>query len=433
MQPVFFISLFSLIFLMFSSMTAGLSKNIMQANIERTAKTYEIFKDVETAITKLAFKSKDTSGFSIVDLSNDDLTNLNGTFLAKHTSYTNRELQYDPWKGKVFLLSNVKQEKIWGSSGGQYAQAPVTTFLLVSAGPNKVYDLFNSLGLNLENPNPTEQQILTTDITDENIVHDDIIVRFSNYDSLLEIWQRVEDLDNTVKTISLNYYKNLLDAFSPLIQLSQRDVVKGDLKEDIFDNFDSSDDYDPFLDLKNIANKDFVNKWNDPDEAINIPLNGGTDSGGKIYDGFRVAKAYQNEFLLAAPDYSDLDINDPDYAIDYAKITADADNLNILLNNNFKNEYPEDFLYPSYDLIIKNRFGATLAPEEQGLQNLGITNITSLDPFSGPSGAFQDGMLDYVYDEDEPNKVTIKRHIDSGNVKKWKINKLVEIDGLGDI
>lgn len=401
MQPVFFISLFSLIFLMFSSMTAGLSKNIMQANIERTKKTYEIFNNVELALTKMAFKEK-----SIVDLTNANITNLGGTFLAQHTSFTSPEIEYDPWKRKVFLLRYTEEDNdkrtIWGGKNGQYARAPITTFMLVSAGANQYYDMFDHWGYSVTQSsnssvivkksslNPTKDDILLTDITDKSIVNDDIIIRFSNYDALLNVWQRVEELDSIVKNVSVDYYKNLLDAFSPLIQLAQRDTSAGMLKDDIFSDLDSLNSYDAFKNLEDTSNTSFTNEWNSPGALHNV-----------LNSNFRTPKMYANDFVIDADDAK--------------KFKED-----------YKNQY---FLYPSFDAIIKDDSGGNLAPSQKGLHNLGVTNVSSLDPFSGINGE-----LSYQYSESQPNIVYIKRRsVANGDKTNWDINKLIKIDGLGGL
>lgn len=408
MQPVFFISLFSLIFLMFSSMTAGLSKNIMQANIERTSKTYEIFNNVELALTKMAFKEKKVLANgdqkSIVDLIDTDLTDLGGVFLAEHTSFTNSELEYDPWRRKIFLLMYTEEDNsartIWGGPGGQYARAPITTFMLVSAGANQYYDLFDSWSFTVDqstnsrivvtdaSSNPSKNDILLTDITDKNIVNDDIIIRFSNYDALLDVWQRAEDLDTIVKNVSMDYYKNLLDAFSPLIQLTQRDTTEGLLSNDIFSDLDSLNAYSAFESLEDSSDTSFTNEWNNPGPLHDI-----------LNNNYRVAKKYGGEFTIA-PEVLD----------------------------KFNNEFGgQDFLYPSFDAIIKDDNGTNLAPSQQGLHNLGVTNVGSLDPFEG-----LDGELSYQYNENEPNIVYIKRKVSVNSDKtNWEINKLQKIDGLG--
>ena len=395
MQALFFISLFSLVFLMFSSMTAGLSKNIMQANIEKVKETKHMFEEIETAINVLAFKQKDSSGRSIIDLSNADLTDLGGTFLAQNMSYTKKQISKDPWEKDVKLFRVVEREKIWGASGGLTAEAPISTIMLISAGPNGKYDTLESLGLAQNATAMSASDIKTTDITDEDIIGDDIVSRFNNYDAMLDIWLKSEELDNNIKNIALNYYRVRLDAFSPLIQLAERDVDSGGaLSDGIFDDLTSTTNYSGFDELIN-NDEAFSTSWNKKGTAVN-----------DLLKPFLIADTYDDDFRLA---------------------TDNTDNAR--LNQEFKDKYPgRVFLYPSFSAVKFDRLGNALASVKQGLQNLGITNMSSLDPFSG-----NDEQVDYIYDEDEPHIIKIVRKSSGTNSEKWKINKIITVDGLGEV
>jgi hypothetical protein len=425
MQPVFFIALFSLIFLMFSSMTAGLSKNIMQNNIERIEETKERFAQIELALNVIAFKQKNNDGLgtqSVVDLSNSDYRDLGGSFLSAHTNFTKHELENDPWNKKVHLLETTSREAIWGASGGQIAEAPITTFMLISAGPNNVYDISQNLKGNQNVATLTATDIKNTDITDESVVGDDIIVRFNNYDAMLDIWLKAEELDNTVKNVALDYYKSRLDAFSPLIQLAQRDVDRnGLLSDDIFsltvdtdgdgtpDAIDPGSDYDAFANF-GTSTSTFTNEWNVDD----------TSNANDIYDvltgqnghtGFRKKpKTYANEFKLSSDSTESANLNQE--FIDKYKVSGSS----------------AEFLFPSFDAVEKTATGGSLPTGDRGLQNLGVTNMGSVDPFEGV-----DGAIDYDYDYNVPNKVTLVRSVTPSNQYEWKINKKLEIDGLGGI
>ncbi|HAG52610.1 MAG TPA: hypothetical protein DCL21_02370, partial [Alphaproteobacteria bacterium] len=308
MQPVFFISLFSLIFLMFSSMTAGLSKNIMQANIERVRETKDMFSQVEIAINKVAFKEKYTpTGSSaelpIVDLSRSDLTDLSGDFLAGHTSYTSSQLSKDMWGQKIYLFRVIDRESLWSGGAGEIAEAPVSTIMLISAGPNRRYDTLTNSGMDLKNLDMADARIKTIDLTDIAVIGDDVVVRFNNYEAMLDLWQKAENLDDIIKNVALDHYKTRLDAFSPLIQLAQRDVTDGMLGNDVFDDLDSAIEYDPFAKL-GTDDAALVNEWNDPSSPVHALLI--EYSGSPTRDGFRKkAKEYENEFRLAPKNFND--------------------------------------------------------------------------------------------------------------------------------
>tara|TARA_Y100001960_G_scaffold302080_1_gene352757 strand:+ start:7135 stop:8388 length:1254 start_codon:yes stop_codon:yes gene_type:complete len=417
-------------------MTAGLSKNIMQSNIERIAKTEEIFANVEVVLTNIAYKQKSGSK-GVVDLTDSNITDLSGDFLPAHTNFTAREIQKDPWEQDVHLVKSTTRELIWADLNGHRVEAPITTFLLVSAGPNRKYDMFENLGVSKTNPSMTANQVKTTNIKDESIVYDDIVVRFSNYDAMLNIWQRAQDLDNTVENVAVDYYKNMLDAFSPLIQLGQRDVTVGALDEDIFSSLDSSDIYSAFQDLEDTSNTSLTNEWNNPG-PLNTILN----------TNFRIAKAYANEFTVAQADYSESDaiqnILDTDTTLTADERTdliaernllrTEEDDrvaaLNTDANASFDLDYTTTFTYPSFDAVILSSTGNDLvASGQDGLQNLGVTNIKSLDPFAG-----QDGELSYDYDVAKPNEIGIKRYVDPGlSTLKWKIDKIKTLDALGEL
>jgi len=393
-------------------MTAGLSKNIMQANIERTRETKAMFAQVEIALNKIAFKSKDSSSKPIVDLtaefSGKKITDLTGSFLSGHTSYTPSQLSVDQWNQKIYMFYSVENVALWGSSGGQKAEAPVTTLMLISAGPNRRYDTLvnSSIAIPTKDDDLENDKIKTIDLTDYSVVGDDIVIRFNNYEAMLDIWQRAEDLDNIVKNVSLDYYRSRLDAFSPLIQLSQRDVTSGLLGGDVFDNLDSNVEYDPFKNLGNDDDKSLTNEWNDSSNPIHDIL---VDPD----HGFRkTPKEYDREFRLA--DYRrDIDGN----------IIDDEDNENQQLE--FLATYGSvDFQYPSFDALEYDASGGVSS--DQGFENIGVTNVSSMDPFAGI-----DGGIEHGYDYNEPEKAYIVRKSDTGDNKKWKIIKNVEIDGLG--
>jgi hypothetical protein len=380
---------------MFSSMTAGLSKNIMQANIEKIKETKQIFEEIETAINILAYKQKDSAGRAVIDLSNSDFTDLDGTFLAQHMSYTKKQIDKDPWEKKVKLFRVVEHVKVWGAPGGLSADAPISTIMLVSSGPNGKYDTLESLGLPQSATTMSASDIKTTDITDPDVIGDDIVSRFNNYDAMLDIWEKSEELDNSIKNIALDYYRVRLDAFSPLIQLAERDVNSGGaLSTGVFDDLTSTANYTGFDQLTN--DKDaFSTSWNNKGTQINNLL--------RI---FETAKTYDNDFRLS------------------------SDNTeNTELNKDFKDKYSGRlFLYPSFSAVEKDKNGNVLPTVKQGLQNLGISNMSSLDPFSG-----NNEQVDYVYDDDEPHIIKIVRKSSGTNVEKWKINKVLTVDGLGEV
>lgn len=394
MQALFFISLFSLVFLMFSSMTAGLSKNIMQANIEKVKETKQIFDEIETAINILAFKQKDSSGRSIIDLSNSDFTDLDGTFLAEHMSYTKKQIEKDPWEKDVKLFRVVEHVKVWGAPGGLSADAPISTIMLISSGPNGKYDTLDSLGLSQNATTMSSSDIKTTDITDPDVIGDDIVSRFNNYDAMLDIWEKSEILDNSIKNIALDYYRTRLDAFSPLIQLAERDVDSGGaLSTGVFDDLTSTANYVGFDQLTN-DKEAFSTSWNKTGTKVNDLLRK-----------FIVAKTYSNDFRLS----------------------TGSDNG--VLNQEFKDKYPGRlFLYPSFSAVEKDKNNNVLPTVKQGLQNLGISNMSSLDPFSG-----NNEQVDYQYDDDEPHIIKIIRKSSGTDVEKWKINKVLTVDGLGEV
>lgn len=420
MQPVFFISLFSLIFLMFSSMTTGITKNIMQANIERVANTKAMFKEVEAVINNVAFQDS-----KLVDFSDDKYLDLTGDYLPAKSSYTKSQISKDSWSRKIYLLKATDRVRIWGASGGQYADAPISHFMLVSAGPNQYYDLFNYWNFKIDSStkqlieaggNVSADQIKTVDISDEDIVGDDVILRFNNYDTMYKIWQESEKLDTMVRDVSLEYYKNTVDAFSPLIQLAQRDKdleTVNNLSTDIFSDGDITDDgFNAFTGLQLGTSENFKNEWNNVgtnnsnvDSLLHSMLDGGKFIGvvpARTFTGYRVAKKYAGEFNV------DNDVED-----------------------DFKDTYRNmKFLYPSYDLLDYDNNGHLLS-SGMGLKNLGIPSLDVLDPFTkqGESG----GALSYEYDKDNsPNILTLIRKTTSSNKDKWKINKKYKINGLGE-
>lgn len=398
MQAVFFLSLFSLIFLMFSSITAGMGRNIMQANVENVKRTSVIFSEIENAINVLAFKQKDSSGRAVIDLSNTDLTDLDGTFLSEHIPYTKKQISKDPWDKEVKLFQHTKQEAIWGAAGGQIAKAPISTIMLLSSGPNGVYDTLSNLGLPQTATSMTEAQLKTTDITDKSIIGDDIITRFNTYDAMLDIWEKAEKLDNSVKNVSYDYYRARLDAFSPLIQLAERDTSNnGLLSSDVFGTLDPTEGYTGFDELIS-DNTAFSTKWNVRDTTP-----GSMNEKLRL---FSVAKAYSGEFTLSSDS-----------------------TLNTQLTNEFNSKYSGvDFLYPSFSAVSKDSNGNNLPAVQTGLQNLGISNMSSLDPFDGNGSA-----LDYEYSTLTPHIINIIRKDVSSDQNKWSVSKTITVDGLGEV
>lgn len=401
MQPVFFISLFSLIFLMFSSMTAGMTKNIMQANIERIEYTKKMFSELEVIINKAVFVDA-----NIVDLSNRSYIDLKGNYLPKKSSYTRTQLTLDPWSRKIYLLKVTEHTRIWGAKNGQFAEAPISTFMLVSAGPNQVYDAFEKWSFPVNNStdhlinitsstNPSANDLKTLDLSNTDEIGDDIIVRFNNYDAMVNIWQRAEDLDNIVRNVAINYYKSSVDAFSPLVQLAQRSKDDGRLKDDIFADLTNADPFAAFESLETTTTS-FANEWNTANTRLNLMLNGGSFAGPpvKTYLGYRTASNYRRDFNI------DADIEDE------------------FVNGIYKNV---EFLYPSFDIIIE---GADL-----NLENIGVPSIDIADPFFGINGE-----LKASYNIAQPNILKLERiYNNSSDKDKWNINKSQEINALGDI
>ncbi|MCP4355836.1 MAG: hypothetical protein GY793_09455 [Proteobacteria bacterium] len=408
MQSVFFLSLFSLMFFMFSGLTAGLGKSIMELNEERSENVEVLFSDIETVLNKVVFGVKDSAGDGIVELTDSNITDLSGDFLPSHVGFAKRQIENDPWGNKIHLLKDTEQVVIWGDSGVQIVKAPITTFLLISAGPNERYDFLTYNSANVVNPVLSSAQIKTTDISSKNRIGDDIIRRFNNYEPMLNMWQRAENLDFMIKSVALDYYKGLVDAFYPLIQLAQRDVRKaGVLKENVFDNLeDEGGSYGAFNNLGDENSELLANSWyeddpNDPDDIHDI-----------LYNNFKDGKVYNNEFQL-------FDIT----------ISGGSDE-NEDLNEEFIDKYrvpplpvgtgtPREFIYPTFDVLDNTSV-------ENGLKNLGITNLKTLDPFSDINGS-----VTYTYDPNDPAKITIKREKLDTDSDKWYINKEVVIDALG--
>lgn len=420
MQPVFFVSLFSLVFLMFSSMTNGITKNIMQANIERVENTIKMFNEVETVINKVIFQDA-----KIVDFSDTSYLELAGDYISAKSSYSKSELSKDAWNNKVYLLKTTEHMRIWGAPGGQYADAPISHFILVSAGPNQRYDLFRHWGYTIDTSSTSNiiaaggaissDDIKTVDITDVDVIGDDVVVRFNNYDSMYNLWEKAESLDTMVRDVALEYYKNSVDAFSPLIQFAQRDKdlnSENNLGYDIFDDsLFNSIGFDPFNQLQQGTSTSFQNEWNtigaddsDIKGLLHTMLAGGTYTGStpaRNFEGYRVAKEYEDEFKITNPN----------------------------VENEFKSFYNGvKFLYPSYDVLDYSSSGSYMA-SGRGLENLGIPSLESLDPFYG-----KDGEIDYTYDRNlAPHKIIVVREsANAGNANKWNIKKQYEINGLGD-
>jgi len=465
MQSVFLLSLFSLIFLMFSGITAGLSQSIMQSNVEKSLEVEKMFSEVEVALNKIAFKEKDSYGSPIVDLTGFNLSAganksmLTGDFLPAHVSFAKRQLEKDPWGNKIHLLQNTEKVALWGGAGGQLVQAPVTTFLLISAGPNERYDFLTSIGADTTNPVLSEGQIKTVDIANERQINDDIIFRFSNYDSMMGLWQKAEEVDLMVKNVAIDYYKNMVDAFSPVIQLAQRDISRaGELKEDIFADLSDPDiGYDIFEDLAKGEGDDdlaaadtttLVNEWFEDDD--NDPL-----SDSSVYDvliQFRTAKAYDGTEFRLAPELCQErpDSNpperykaDPDTGLCHpnpAETSSEKDKANHDLNQEFINKYKDGagvarkFTFPTFDILEKNEDGDEWSESEKGLKNLGMSGLETLDPFYS-SIANGVGELSYSYDSTKPSKIKISRTVGTKDADdgKWYINKETEIDALGGL
>jgi len=402
MQSVFFLSLFSLVFFMFSGLTTGLGKNVMELNEERVKDVKLLFGEIEIALNKIVFGIKDVSNKGIVDMTNNDIASLSGSFLPSHVGFAKRQIETDPWGNKNYLLKNTEQIAIWGGPNGQVVKAPITTFLLISAGPNEEYDFLKNLGANVANPNLTASQIKTSDISDVSKIGDDIIRRFNNYEPMLNIWQRAENLDLTIKSVALDYYKGLVDAFSPLIQLSQRDINRGGaLKENVFEDLGGSG-YGAFDLLSGEDTSILVNEWSKDDTS------NPNDTYDVLIGNFRVAKYYNDEFVLSADGAENSD-----------------------LNTSFKTKYntnSKKFLYPTFDVLIRDSSGNDLPATEKGLKNLGIANLSSVDPFYDI-----DGEVTYSYNPDAPSKFSIKREKLTTDTDKWYIKKELEIDALGGL
>lgn len=404
MQAIFFISLFSLMFLLVSGIVTGLSKSIMQMNVERVAEVKKMFNEIDLALNRVVFKEVQGSTLKkrVVDLSDPEITDLSGEFLTKYISFSKSQLEHDPWGNEVHLIRKVDHEQIWGGSGGQKVIAPVSYFLLVSAGPNERYDLFNYLSVDADFPNLSLNDIKTIDLTDKSIVRDDIIYRFSNYGAILDLWQQVEELDGTIKNIALDYYKNKIDSFSPLLQIAQRDISKeGILKDNIFADLSEDSGYKAFEDLKT-QKELFTNEWYEDDPTNDNEIHD------VLINNFRVAKKYNNEFVLS----------------------LDSDE-NKRLNKKFKDKYSnKEFLYPTFDVLIKDDSGNYLSNDKKGLQNLGVVGLKTLDPFTGREGA-----VDFSYDENEPAVIHIVRKLNDGlhSKEKWIILKDQKINALGGL
>lgn len=450
MQAVFILSLFSLIFAMFAGMSAGLSKNIMQANVDSIKDVKQMFHDVELILTKVIYKTPKGKNY-VVDLSDSKYTDLKGSFLASNLGYSNKQLTIDPWHNKIFLLKSTEKVVIWGAKGEQRVEAPITTFVMVSAGPNGRYDLFDSCSMG-DDPStdiPKSSSILTANLFDkENVVGDDIVIRFNNYDAMLDIWERVENVDTMVKNVALDYYKNLVDAFSPLIQLAQRDVVNnGSLRESIFDDtnldadetclskysiadqkkpevvFECYKGYETFTELADKTNtKTLVNEWYENDK----------NKDDEIYDYLikyrKKAMKYDGKLKPVSRKKVDSDGNyikdaDGDYILE-VDVQASA-KVNEDFNKKYKNKL---FLYPTFDVVEKDANGDDLPETKRGFQNLGLNNLAALDPFHD-----KDGEIYYEYDSSDPGKIILKREKKDNKKNEWYIEKRFVINALGDI
>jgi hypothetical protein len=193
MQAIFFFGMIGVFFFLVTSVTVGLFQNSTQIKQQRIARTAEIFRQIEFAINDGLLQQAPS-------LEGVNLTNLQ--FVRPYVNATPDELDNDPWQTPYEIVGFTESVVLLaanGPLGPSSVRADVTTFGIISAGPDRIR----------QTPRPANLAQLKFLVAEG----DDIIRVFSNYDAVNRIWNRAYEIDNTIEDVAIKAYTDQLRSF----------------------------------------------------------------------------------------------------------------------------------------------------------------------------------------------------------------------------
>ena len=217
MQAIFFLGLFGVFYFLVASATVGVTQNAMQIKQARVQQVEEMFEDIRVAIDKGVLQEQ----IDLVGYTSGNSLNLNN--LAEFTSWTQGQMTTDIWQNPVQTVVGIEPTTLYAIGPGMGAVADIAHIAIMSPGPDRI--------MQTSMPSPTASSIRALQVPDES---DDIVVKFSTYDSMIDIWNRAQKIDNTIVSAARQSYaaqvRSFTDFSNPDNELSKfyRCVARGD-------------------------------------------------------------------------------------------------------------------------------------------------------------------------------------------------------------
>jgi len=195
MQALFYLGLFGTFFFTLMGVTVGVARSSMQHKLDQQKQVTEMFQNIEFAINRVVLRDH----LSLADYSSKDLN-----YLSDVVSWSRKQMSVDPWGGDISVVRLDDDEVIGALGPGQYAQAKVSHYALISNGPDM-----------------KRQTELPTDIVSWRKLHsegasgDDIVYTFSTRDAAQETWNKAQQIENNIKQMALRQYMARAEQFNP--------------------------------------------------------------------------------------------------------------------------------------------------------------------------------------------------------------------------
>lgn len=287
MQTIFILGIFGVLYTSVAVLISMVATSSMQLKVERIKEVEAFFQDVEIAVNK-GFLSENVDFVSVgfqttfptapgsdqterLDNSIAEASKRFDKLLAPYMSWAPEKILKDPWGTDYYFARALDDAVIYADNKGNEVTAPISVFLLVSAGPDKAFADYadkTSTAVFPKNYDDIKRLVMPeTDASADNIVH-----VFSTMEPMADSWNYAKNLHGRVLSVFTDNYKSQYELFSPTLQAEYYNKVDGSGNK-VLNFFVGGawigDSVAPSKDPSDPCLSTYMNAWKDP--RCNVP------------------------------------------------------------------------------------------------------------------------------------------------------------------
>jgi|GEM_PF-2511727 len=214
MQALFFFALFGLFFSVVQGLISGGAISAIQLKQSQLDGTTVFFRDFENLINQQVIPQS----LRVPDLGNNITAYLDQDLVKEGVNWNySTKTTEDPWNSAFDGFVVHQRTAVRSQAGGGQVHLPITAFVLVSAGPDRVIDPTLRARLNGLSATSEVRDVLNIDASTNT---DDIVYTFSTFAALEDRWQEIEDrINETAQAASRQYTTNYLIFLEQLLNV----------------------------------------------------------------------------------------------------------------------------------------------------------------------------------------------------------------------